>query len=508
MFMESLRTSRQEAESNAALARERLERLEHEIAARRRERDWAESVLTSIGDGVIAADGDSSVTYMNDVAEQLTGWSKTEAAHQPLDRVFYTIERPPFALLSATDGRMIPVEHNVSAIRGARDSELGKVLVFRDVTERRRAQEALEESERRMHASLRAASAAAWEWNLTSDEVICSRDFLELTGAHSSKNYLDFTEWMEAVHEQDRLTLQAELISASQRGSEFRLEYRTWRDVEIRWLALMGNLARPARIVGIIVDITERRRLEEKLREAAKQESLGVLSAGIAHDFNNLLTSILGYASLLRSELPAHSQFAEYARKIEDASGRAAHLTKQMLAYSGQGRFSIEHIDMADHVRRTLEELRPSIGPNIHLELDLTAGLPLVEADPAQCGQVASNVLLNSLEAIGDRQGNIRVATYCKTIDRMEPAEDETPAGRYVVFEVRDSGPGMDDATKNKIFDPFFSTKFTGRGLGLAAVLGIVRGHGGVIRVESALGEGTLFQVFWPVEDVRAARAY
>lgn len=505
MFMENLRTARAAAETNATLARESVGRLEEEMAARQRERNWSDSVLASIADGVIAADVAGYVTYMNQLAEQLTGWTRAEASHQPVSRVFYAIEEPPYTLLSATDGRMIPVEHSSSVIKDGSGQALGKVIVFRDVTEKRRAQDALEASELRLHASLLAAGAAAWEWNQKSDEIICSAEFRELMGLRSVSPYLSFAKFIEAIHEHDRMPMQEELESAVRRGDEFRLEYRLVREGEIRWVGLMGRLAAPGRIAGIVVDLTERRRLEERLREAAKQESLGVLSGGIAHDYNNLLTSILGYASLLRTEFPPESRVASYAAGIEESSKRAAHLTRQILAYSGQGRFSLEQINLSARIRKTVEELRPSIDSHVTLELNLDSNLPVVEADPTQLDQVSSGILMNALEAVGSQTGLVRVSTFMQYVDGMDSPVNGVASGNYVVFEVRDTGCGMDEATRNKIFDPFFTTKFTGRGLGLAAVLGIMRGHGGAIHVESMPGVGSIFQIFWPAVPARIA---
>jgi signal transduction histidine kinase len=295
------------------------------------------------------------------------------------------------------------------------------------------------------------------------------------------------------------------LASAARRGDEFRLEYRLVREGEVRWLGLLGRLAAPGRVAGIIVDLTERRRLEEKLRDAAKQESLGVLSGGIAHDFNNLLTSILGYASLLREEFPAESRVASYAAGIEESSKRAAHLTRQILAYSGQGQFTLEQINLTARVRKTIEEFRPSMDSHITLELSLDTNLPLVEADPHQLDQVSSGILTNALEAIGHHPGSVRVSTFSRYVDSLESPLNGVASGNYVIYEVRDTGCGMDEATRNRIFDPFFTTKFTGRGLGLAAVLGIMRGHGGGIHVESTPGVGSIFQIYWPAVPARIA---
>jgi len=429
MFMENLRTARADAEANAGLAREHLERLEEEMVARHRERNWSDSVLSSIADGVIAADVLGNVTYMNQLAEQLTGWTKSEAKRQPVSRVFYSIDAPPYTLVSSTDGRMIPVEHSTSVIKGDDGRELGTVIVFRDITERKKAHEALEASEMRMHSSLLAAGAAAWEWNQSTNEIICSAEFRDLIGLREPGPYLNFSTFLAAIHEHDRMPLEEELASATRRGDEFRLEFRLLRENEVRWLGLMGRLAAPGRMAGIVVDLTERRRLEERLRETAKQESLGVLSGGIAHDFNNLLTSILGYASLLRTEFPPDSRVASYASGIEESSKRAAHLTRQILAYSGQGRFSLELINLSVCVRKTIEDLRQSIASNVTLELNLTPDPPLVEADPFQLDQVSSGILMNALEAIGNQPGLVRVSTFTHYVDTLEsPIEGVPPA--------------------------------------------------------------------------------
>jgi PAS domain S-box-containing protein len=501
MFMESLRQARRDAESNAGLAAERLTALEQVMVERRRERFWAESVLASIGDGVIAADISGKVTYVNEVAAQLTGWNQAEAKDQPVDRVFYTIEQNPYPFLAANDGRMIPVQHNISTIRGATEQELGKVVVFRDVSENRRTQEALEASEKRLHASLKAAGSAAWEWNIGTLEVFCSQEFLDLTGARAHDEHVDFEAWMQSIHQEDRQRIESELMNAAQRQTECRIEHRAFRNGEVRWLTIMGNISGSGWMTGIVIDVTDRRRMEEKLRKAAKQESLGVLSGGIAHDFNNLLTAILGYSSMLRSDLPPDSQACEYARNIELASERAAHLTRQILAYSGQGRFSVERIDLAAHVRHCIDDIGGAIGPNIQLRLLMEPALPPIKADPRQVQQVVTNLIVNSIEAIDQDPGCIHVRAKTRSVAANDFLEDEVPAGHYVMFEVQDNGPGMDELTKAKIFDPFFTTKFVGRGLGLAAVMGIVRGHGGAIHLNSCVGEGTTFQIFWPVAD-------
>jgi nitrogen-specific signal transduction histidine kinase/CheY-like chemotaxis protein len=242
-------------------------------------------------------------------------------------------------------------------------------------------------------------------------------------------------------------------------------------------------------------------KLEERLRRTAKLESLGILAGGIAHDFNNLLTGILANATLALDEAPPGSNQAEALRFIVQASERAAELTQQILAWSGKERFRVEFVDLSAVVTGILALIETALGRKTALNLHIARDLPSIEADPAQLQQIIMNLIINAAEAI-ESAGEVSVRTGLAKIDGECHADDilpdAVPAGSYVYLEVRDTGRGMDAQTRQRIFDPFFSTKLTGRGLGLAAVLGIVRGHRGTIRVASAPGEGTSFAVYFP----------
>jgi two-component system, cell cycle sensor histidine kinase and response regulator CckA len=263
---------------------------------------------------------------------------------------------------------------------------------------------------------------------------------------------------------------------------------------------------------GIARDVTDRKRAEEerrlleaKMRDAQKLESLGVLAGGIAHDFNNLLMGILGNANLARLELAAESPALMTVSDIETAALRAAELTKQMLAYSGKGRFVIQRLDLSAVVREMTSLLGSVVSKKATLRLDLGPSLPPIEADASQIRQVVMNLLTNASDALRDEPGLITITTGEVVADReyltSSFADEELPEGRYVYLEVSDTGCGMDEATKGRIFDPFFTTQFTGRGLGLAAVLGIVRGHQGTIRVYSEVGRGTTFKLLFPAAE-------
>jgi PAS domain S-box-containing protein len=252
------------------------------------------------------------------------------------------------------------------------------------------------------------------------------------------------------------------------------------------------------RAVVTIRDITKLKEAEQALRQAQKRESIGVLAGGVAHDFNNLLTAILGNASLAQLEAPESMRGRFDA--ILEASEKAAALTRQLLAYAGKGQFQIGDFDLSNLIRSSADLIRVSIPKSIELVLDVARDLPAVRGDSTQIHQVIMNLVINAAEAIGEgRTGRVSVAVDVKenSPDAPLPAPGLAP-GRYVCITVQDDGCGMDDEVKARMFDPFFSTKFTGRGLGLAAVHGILRSHKGGIAAESVPGEGTTFTVYLP----------
>jgi len=260
---------------------------------------------------------------------------------------------------------------------------------------------------------------------------------------------------------------------------------------------------------AIVRDVTERRQierekleLERRLLEAQKLESLGVLAGGVAHDFNNLLMAMLGNLELAARDLSPVSPARPRLEAATAAARRAAEVTRQMLAYSGRGGFKLAGLDLNELVGENVHLLRDLLSAGATLELRLAPGVAPIEADSGQVRQVIVNLVTNAAEALGDRPGVITLTTgsvrcdaACLAASRLDP---KPPPGLFTWLEVADTGCGMDEETRKRIFEPFFSTKFTGRGLGLAAVIGIVRGHGGAILLDSAPGQGTTVRVLLP----------
>jgi PAS domain S-box-containing protein len=298
-------------------------------------------------------------------------------------------------------------------------------------------------------------------------------------------------------------------------GDLSTLETETVRDdgtrfsTQIRTVPLYSGNGETSGFIMVVENISERKRIEEEHRQMEKQmlhsqklESLGILAGGIAHDFNNILMSIMGNADLALMRVNKESPVVENLHQIEKASARAADLAKQMLAYSGRGKFVVENLDLNCLLEEMLHMLEVSISKRAVLRLNLTRPLPTVEVDATQVRQVVMNLVINASEAIGDKSGVIAITTGCMDCDKNYLKDvwltENIGEGLFVFVEIADTGCGMNKETLARIFDPFFTTKFSGRGLGMAAVLGIVRGHKGAIKVYSELGRGTSFKILLP----------
>ncbi|RJO67525.1 MAG: PAS domain S-box protein [Myxococcales bacterium] len=249
----------------------------------------------------------------------------------------------------------------------------------------------------------------------------------------------------------------------------------------------------------------ERRTIDDQLREAQRLESLGVLAGGVAHDFNNLLTGILCHANLALADLGEDSEVRPMVREIEAAALAAAQLSNQMLAYSGKGKFVLQRLNLSTFIERMRPLIESVNAQKASLDFKLAADLPEIEADAAQLRQVVLNLISNAAEAIGDSVGTITLRTRLTAFAASDLGPRDLAAGlrpgQYAILEIADTGCGMDQSTLARVFDPFFSTKFTGRGLGLPVVQGIMRGHSGAIVATSQPDNGSQFCAYFPTSD-------
>ncbi len=486
------------------------------------------TTLYSIGDAVITTDSHGNVRMMNAVAERLTGYTESEAAGLPIEEVFHIVNEQTRAVvdnpvrrvlreghtvglanhtvLISKSGAEVPLDDSGAPIRSAHGVPEGVVLVFRDITERKRVEDELQQSERRFRTVADAAPVMIWSAQPDKRCDYFNKTWLVFTGHQPDQETGD--GWVAGIHDEDRERCLQIYSAAFDARVPFSMECRLRRhDGEYHWVFYQGapRFGSDGEFLGYIgsaVDVEERKSAEEKVRQAAKLESLGVLAGGIAHDFNNLLVGIMGNASLLEDYTEPESPARRLVDNLLQASERAAQLTRQMLAYSGRGRFFVEPLDLSEQVRQITTLVQASIPKNVVLRLALDPHLPSMQADAGQIQQLLMNLVINAAEAVPPHGGRVEVATAVDLLDEALIAEcelaDDVVPGRYIALTVCDNGVGMDEETRTKIFDPFFTTKFTGRGLGLAATLGIVRGHRGAIHVTSAPGHGTTFRVFFP----------
>jgi signal transduction histidine kinase/ActR/RegA family two-component response regulator len=302
---------------------------------------------------------------------------------------------------------------------------------------------------------------------------------------------LDWRELTPSHHRTRDDKALAELLASGSMGA-YQKEFTSREGKVIP--VMVSAQGSPDSFILLALNLSERRELESRLLRAQKLESLGLIGGGVAHDFNNLLATIMGNASMsleaLSRDHPAYRPLSE----VLVATRRATDLTQQMLAYCGRAQVQVEPMDLSALVREIGSLLETTISKKISLRFDLAIGLPCIDADAGQIQQVVMNLVINASDAIGENPGEIVVTTG---------VVDSADMGRCVCFEVRDTGCGMSEEIQAQVFNPFFTTKAEGRGLGLSAVQGIVRNHRGVLKVESEPGRGTMFQVLFPASASR-----
>ncbi len=374
----------------------------------------------------------------------------------------------------------------------------------------------LSESRRQLGALMHALPGLVFRgaYGETLQLTFLSAGVKDLTGYEAAELLGGGAHWRDLIHPEDLRWVRARTRAAIEQGRELQIEYRIrTRDGRQKWILARGRGVKPAKglpvFEGLAIDITAQKEaevarlaLERKLLEGQKLESLGLLSGGLAHDFNNLLSTILGNAELGQLALPAGHAAGSKLRAIEAAAAHAAELCRLLLAYAGKGRMIVEAVDLSALVEGMRPLLKVSGTPRARLRLELDSGLPPVEADPAQLRQIVLNLVRNAAEALPAEGGEIRIRTLrveatAEKIRRCVAGTDLRP-GEYVCLEVSDNGAGMAPEVCARIFDPFFTTKPAGRGLGLSAVLGIVRGHGGGLCVTTAPGAGSAFHLLLP----------
>lgn len=356
-----------------------------------------------------------------------------------------------------------------------------------------------------------------WEVNPETMGFTFVSENVEAITGYSSAEWAVPNFWVDHLHPEDKEWAIQFCTMSTDEGVNHEFEYRfRHKDGHYLWLKDIVSLyvvnGTLKKLYGSMHDVSgikkayeEKKQLEVQILQTQKLESLGLLAGGIAHDFNNILQSSFGYADLAMLKLSAMSPARPYIDEIKKSAQLAADLCQQMLAYSGKGRFSVETVSINELIEEMSHLIEISISKKAVLRYEAGENLPLVKADPSQIRQVMMNLVINASEAIGDQSGVISITTGAMHCDASYLNStfliQNLPEGPYVYFEVSDTGCGMDSEALSKIFDPFYTTKFTGRGLGLAAVLGIARGHKGALKVYSEPKRGTTFKVLFPAAD-------
>jgi PAS domain S-box-containing protein len=366
---------------------------------------------------------------------------------------------------------------------------------------------ALRESQERFQFVARATNDAVWDWDLVSDGRWWNEGVQTLFGYAPEQIGPDVAWWYELIHPEDRERVVTDIHAAIDGGAEsWTAEYRyrrvdgSYAHVFDRGYVLHEADGRATRMIGAMMDITERKQLEDELRQAQKMEAVGQLAGGVAHDFNNLLTVITGRSALLLGRLEADDPLRRSVEQIQKTADRAAALTRQLLAFSRKQVLQRKVLDLNTAVADMSAMLRRLIGEDIDLLLTPGPGAGHVNADPGQLEQVLLNLAVNARDAMPGG-GTLGVETDNVRLEAGPPDRpDALPPGPYAVLRVIDTGVGMDAATQARIFEPFFTTKEKGKGtgLGLSMVHGVVRQHGGAIRVRSVPGGGTTFEIYLP----------
>ncbi len=508
-----------------------------EVDQLRRERDASESRVQAVAEHTahfvteVAADGtivyvgprarELSVepaslvgTNLRDIAKQLPGLhpddaplvtaSMTRFIEAPSDWV------PSVARMRNRDGSWRTLESAGGSYAGP-DGERRGILVFRDAPPS--AERAVREPARRPAVASNTSQPVEATLDLSSAGTILGAGQFPPSFAGYGENLVG-RDVYSFIHPDDRKRARRSL-ERSVRGVGYEPSVFRWRDVEDgwRWLEVRAVALKPdsgeERIVATAREIPrdslpERERPEES-GEALQRDNLALLVGGVAHDFNNLLAISLGVGDLMAQQLPSDSPLRPYLAEIVTASRQAADLSRQLLAAAGRAAAApLRPVDLNEILRSQESLLRTGLPKSVQLEFALADAPLWIDADPPQIREVVLNLVVNAGEAIGERRGTVRVATG--RVQDLDPPNKQTPSD-WALLEVSDDGPGFDEATRRRIFEPRFSTKATGHGLGLAVVSNVVRRHGGRIHVAGATLRGTTFRIEVPCLAERAVQA-
>lgn len=490
-----------------------------------------EAAVEQISDIVIITDdakrddsGNATITYVNDAFERITGYSREEAIgrtpkilqgpktqRSELDRIREAVETlsPVRAeLINYTkSGQEYWLELDIVPLANEEGMVTHSVSVQRDITDRRRAEEALRLSETRFRLIAEAAGNAVWDWDIAEGRLLWNEGMERQFGHHPDPEGTLPTVWRANVHPDDEKRVDESIdklltreVDAVHDRYRFRRADDTWAQVENHAFAIRDNEGRAIRVLGSMSDISHRLEMEERLRQSQKLEAVGQLTGGVAHDFNNLLTIIMGNTELLQDSLAEDNPLRRFVDMSAMAAFRGAELTNRLLAFSRKQTLQPQVIDVNAVISGVEDMLRRTLGEDIDVDIVLSDSLWPTEIDLAQLESALLNLANNSRDAMPDG-GSLTIETASVALDDAEVlTEPGLTAGQYVVIAVSDTGHGIPKDQLDRVIEPFFTTKATGQGtgLGLSMVYGFVKQTGGHVRIYSELDEGTTVKLYFP----------
>jgi len=506
-------------------AETRIKKMEH----------WLATVLKSIGDGVIASDKDQQITFMNAVAERLTGWSQKDALGKKLTEILnikdqdlgdlekYLVQKViteglvinliEDRLLIGKNGLEIPISDSVAPIKGDNGETPGSVLIFRDITESKKSEEALRESEERYRSIFENAVEGLFLSTPEGRFINVNPSFARMLGYASPEElvssisdianqyYINDEDW----HQYEQLLQTAGFVESFECRVRCKDGSHIWISDSTR--VIYDRHGKVVRYEGYVTDITARKRAEEEntrletqSRQAQKMEAIGTLAGGIAHDFNNILFPIVGYAEMLLEDVSEDSPLRESLKAIYTGSLRARDLVHQILAFSRQETNVLKLMRMQPIIKEALKLIRSTIPTTISINQNLQPNCGAVKADPTQIHQIIMNLTTNAYHAMEKNGGELKITLKEIKLGDHELISPEMKPGSYACLTIADTGMGMSKDVIDKIFDPFFTTKEKGKGtgMGLSVVHGIVKSMNGEIQVHSEPRNGTEFHIFLP----------
>lgn len=520
------KTARKTGKVAATTERETIESLRRSLAT-------YQTLIDLCHAAVISANANGRITSWNPAAYELFGYTADEILNAPITKLIpprlHRKHRIGFKGLALTsgketlgktvhgpglrkDGTEVAVEVSVAA--GRQGAELVFTAVVRDITEHHEVVEKLNDALQRLqfHVERMPLAYIVWdtdfrvvEWNPAAERI-----FGYTRGEAAGKHAYDLVVPEETVKLVEGIW--ADLLAGDTSSHSINTNVRKdGTKLTCEWFStpLRDSAGLIHGVASMVMDCSEREAMHERLRDAQKLESLGVLAGGVAHDFNSALMVILGNTALLRSIKGLPSRAIEHIELIEDAGLRANDFIKHLLAYARTGRHNPQPTDLNEVIQNAVRFVRSSVGRGQTLDIALAGRLETILADHSQIEQVLLNLCLNAAQALTE-PGTITLSTRMVSLSERQVAQcvpPEAKPGRYVELVVRDTGCGMNRDVIQRVFDPFFTTKSSGHGLGLAAVLGILRQHKGLARVESSPGKGTAIHVFFPVHRPRSKKA-